>query len=98
MADKHGIGDLADLVKAYAKQETLDPLEGTARWLGFGLLGSALLMIGGVSLTLALLRVLQEETGSRFTGNWSWAPYLMTFLALALVIGALVSRITKRSL
>jgi len=98
MADKHGIGDLADLVKAYAKQETLGPLEGTARWLGFGLLGSVLLMIGGVSLTLALLRVLQEETGSRFTGNWSWAPYLMTFLALALVIGALVSRITKRSL
>jgi len=98
MADRQGIGDVIDLVKAYAKQETLGPLQGTARWLGFGLLGSVLLMIGGLSLTLALLRVLQEETGSRFTGNWSWAPYLITFVALGIVIGVLVSRITKRSL
>jgi hypothetical protein len=98
MADRQGIGDVLDLVKAYAKQETLGPLKGTARWLGFGVLGSVLLMIGGLSLTLALLRVLQEETGSRFTGNWSWAPYLLTVLVLGLVIGVLVSRITKRSL
>ncbi len=98
MADKQGIGDVIDLVKAYAKQETLDPLKGSARWLGFGVLGSVLLMIGGISLTLALLRVLQEETGTRLTGNWSWAPYLITFSALALIMGLLVSRITKRSL
>ncbi len=98
MAERQGIGDLIDLVKAYATQETLDPLKGIGRWLGFGLMGSLLLMVGGLSLTLALLRVLQEETGSRFTGNWSWAPYAFTLLAVFMVMGILASRIAKRSL
>ena len=46
-------------------------------------------MIGGIALTLALLRALQEETGSALTGNLSWAPYALTLLALSVVIGLL---------
>jgi len=87
-----------DLVKSYAKQEILSPLEGSGRWITFGLMGSVLLMLGLTSLSLALLRGLQEETGSTFTGNLSWAPATLTLVAVAAVIVLLVSRITKRSL
>jgi hypothetical protein len=93
-----GPGDFFDLVKAYAKQETVDPLSGAGRWLGLGLAGSVLLFLGGISLTLAMLRVLQEETGSTFTGNLSWVPHSLTLVAVVIVIALLASRIMKRSL
>ena len=95
---KQGIGDVVDLIKAYARQETVDPLKGAGRWVGLGLAGSILLMIGGIALTLALLRFLQEEGGSWTTGNLSWLPYLITFGALIVVIGALALRINKKTL
>lgn len=98
MAAKQGIGDLIDLVKAYAKQELVDPVRPLPRWLGFGVAGSLLLMIGGISLTLALLRALQTETGTRLSGNLSWLPYLITLVALTLVMVVLGLRIKKRSL
>ncbi len=95
---KQGIGDVVDLIKAYARQETVDPLKGAGRWVGLGLAGSILLMIGGIAMTLALLRFLQEEGGSWTTGNLSWLPYLITFGALIVVIGALALRIKKKTL
>lgn len=98
MADRMGPADFFELVKAYAKQETVEPLRGAGRWVGFGVAGSFLLMLGGIALTLAMLRVLQEETGTAFTGNLSWVPYLATLAAAVIVIALLVWRITKRSL
>ena len=98
MAEKQGVGDLFDLIKNYAKQETVDPLKGAGRWVGMGLLGSVLLMIGGVAMTLALLRFIQEEGGSSFTGNWSWAPYAITLGAVTVAIALLAYRITKKTL
>jgi len=98
MAAKQGIGDLIDLVKAYAKQELVEPVRPLPRWIAYGIGGSLLLMIGGISLTLALLRALQTETGSWFTGNLSWAPYLITLVALIVTIALLGLRIKKRSL
>lgn len=95
---KQGVGDLVDLVKNYARQETVDPLKGAGRWVGLGLAGSVLLMIGGIALTLAMLRALQEETGSAFTGNLSWAPYLLTLGAVLVVIIVLALRINKKTL
>ncbi|MDW3218387.1 MAG: phage holin family protein [Acidimicrobiales bacterium] len=96
--ERQGLADVLDLVKAYARQETVEPLQGMGRWVGMGIAGSVLLMLGGISLTLAMLRVLQEETGSNFTGNLSWAPYLLTLVAALFIVGLLVWRITKRSL
>jgi hypothetical protein len=52
-------------------------------------MGLFLLALGG-------LRVLQEETGTTFQGNWSWAPYLIVVAVAALIIGLLVSRMGKR--
>ncbi len=98
MAEKPGPGEMFDLVKSYAKQEILGPLHGSGRWISFGLMGSVLLMLGLTSLSLALLRVLQEETGSAFTGNLSWLPGTITLVAVSAVLVLLVSRISKRSL
>ena len=98
MAQKQGLGEIFDLVKAYARQETLDPLKGAGRWLGLGLAGSVLLVLGSLELILALLRALQTESGSSFTGSLSWLPYLITVVVTAVVAGILAMRINKRSL
>ncbi len=93
-----GPGDFFELVKNYAKQETVEPLEGVGRWVSLGVAGSFLLMLGGISLTLALLRVLQEETGSTFTGNLTWVPHAITLAGVTAILGLLGYRIMKRSL
>ena len=98
MAQKQGLGEIFDLVKAYARQETLDPLKGAGRWLGLGLAGSVLLVLGSLELILALLRALQTESGSSFTGNLSWLPYLITVVVTTVVAGILAMQINKRSL
>jgi hypothetical protein len=90
------MGELMQLTIDYAKQETIDPLKGLGRFLGFGVLGAVALGIGVSLLVLGGLRFLQTETGSTFTGNWSWAPYPITALAGLIVIGLALLRITKR--
>ena len=70
-----------ELLVTYAKQEIVEPLKSLGRFLGFGVAGSVLLGLGAVLLTLAVLRALQTETGTTFTGNWSWAPYLIVLVA-----------------
>jgi hypothetical protein len=78
--------ELRDLVITYVKQQTLVPLQQLGRYVGFGLLGSLLLGFGVVFLAMSGLRALQTETGSTFTGDWSWVPYLI--MVVALILGA----------
>ena len=66
--------------------------------LGLGLAGSVLLILGSLELILALLRALQTESGSSFTGNLSWLPYLITVVVTTVVAGILAMQINKRSL
>jgi len=88
--------ELWELTLAYAKQETVEPLKGLGRFVGFGLGGAYALGIGVSLLMLAGLRALQTETGSTFTGNLSWAPYLIV-IAVGLVLMALaVWRVSAR--
>ncbi len=89
-------GELYDLVRAYAKQETLEPMKGLARFAAFGVVGSVVIGIGVVLLALGVLRVLQTETGDTFDGAWSWAPYLLTLLLCAAVAGAAGMAATRR--
>jgi len=98
MAQRLGPGDFYDLVKEYARQELLEPLRPIPRWIAFGVLGSTLLMVAGISLTIATLRVLQEETGTVFSGNLSWVPHGITLLGLIVILAALVRQIRKRTL
>ncbi len=88
--------ELFDLVRAYAKQETIEPIKGLGRFAAFGIVGSVLLGLGTVLVALGLLRLLQSETGDTFDGSWSWAPYLLTLLLCALVIGLALSATRRR--
>ena len=87
--------ELWALTKDYAKQETVDPLKGVGRYLAFGAAGATLIGFGVVLLMLAGLRALQTETGSTFTGNWSWLPYVIVLVVAVGMAALAVSRITK---
>jgi hypothetical protein len=80
------VTELKELTISYAKQETIDPLRGLTRYVAAGVGGSFVLAIGLGMCGLALLRFLQTETGTWFTGNLNWVPYLITFVALSIVI------------
>lgn len=88
--------ELWDLIRAYAKQETVEPIKGIGRFVAFGLAGSVLLGVGTVLLALAILRVLQSETGSTFDGGWSFVPYLLTLVVCAGVIGAALAAMRRK--
>ena len=93
-------GELWQLVVAYLKQETIEPLKGIGRFLMWGAAGSFCLGIGAIMLLLALLRLLQTETGSAFDGNWSVLPYVIVFLAallLAVTAGRAIGAEKRRS-
>lgn len=87
--------DLKDLLVAYAKQETIDPLRNLGRYLGFGLAGISLLTMGAFFLGMALLRFVQTMTGDWVNDPWSWVPYLAPIAFYVLVIVVAVSRIGK---
>jgi hypothetical protein len=89
--DKSVVGkgqDVWQLVLAYAKQETVEPLQGLRRWIAAGAGGSLLIAAGVSLLLLAGLRALQTETGTSFTGNLSWIPYLIVLVG-AVIVAAL---------
>lgn len=88
--------ELLDLVRAYAKQETIEPLKGLGRFLAFGVPGALLLGTGLLLLVIGGLRALQTETGDTFDGNWSWVPYLIVLAVCAALIGLFLSRVSKR--
>jgi NO-binding membrane sensor protein with MHYT domain len=81
--------ELRDLVVTYVKQQTLVPLKQLGRYVGFGVLGSLLLGFGVVFLAMSGLRALQTETNGTFSDDWSWVPYVIMIVVLALG-GALV--------
>ena len=92
---KDTVVDLKDLVLAYAKQETVDPLKSLVRFVGFGVVGAVLLAVGTVLGALAIVRAIQTETAPHLTGNLSWVPYLGGVLFALAVAGGAVSRIGK---
>lgn len=69
------MGELKELVVAYARQETVEPIKGLGRFVAFGVAGSIFVGIGLSLGILSLLRALQTETGDMFEGDWSWGPY-----------------------
>ncbi len=99
---KRGFSGLRDeaqetvqLIVAYIKQETLEPVKGLGRYILFGVAGSVALSIGLAILAVGLLRVLQTETGSAFTGNLSWIPYLLCTVVVVLVAYLAVRAISR---
>ena len=87
--------DLWDLLVAYARQETIDPLRNIGRYLAFGLGGIVVITLGVFMLGLSGLRALQTQTGDVFVGFWSWVPYLIVALVFGGLVGLAISRIGK---
>lgn len=87
--------DLKDLLVAYAKQETVDPLRNLGRYLGFGLGGMALLTLGTFFLGMSLLRFLQTMVGGVFDGFWSWVPYVIVMVVFGGAIFLALRRIDR---
>lgn len=93
------IGEVIDLVKSYARQETLAPMRGAGRWAAFGTAGAVLIGTGTTLLVLGLLRLIQNEFSPTFQGRWmSLLPYVGALVVCFVVIGIAVSRIAKSSL
>jgi len=87
--------DLWDLLVAYARQETIDPLRNIGRYLAFGIGGMLIVTLGIFLLGLSALRALQTQTGDIFTGFWSWAPYLIVAVVLGGLVALSLSRISR---
>jgi hypothetical protein len=96
--ERASIGEVVDLVKTYAKQETLGPLKGAGRWLGLGTAAAVMLGLGFMLLSLGLLRLLQTEWERSATGRLSWLSYVIVLVVVVAVLAITLSRINKRAL
>ena len=95
--DVNPINEAVDLVKAYARQETIDPLKRLGPYLKFGVPGAIAAGFGFFFLILGVLRMMQHR-GSWVTGSLSWVPYVVTLgftVALCAVFAALIQRSGK---
>ena len=84
MADnpQETLRELRDLLVAYVKQETVEPIKGLGRYVAFGIVGALLIGSGIGFVEIGVLRVLQGQgKNPHFTGNWSWAPYAIVIAA-----------------
>jgi hypothetical protein len=77
--------ELVDLVIAYAKQETLEPLKGLGKNAAFGLGGAVFLGLGGLFCSIGALRAMQSETDWFERHNLSYLPYFLTIALLGLL-------------
>jgi hypothetical protein len=77
--------ELVDLVVAYAKQETLEPLKGLGKNALKGIGGALLLGLGGVFCSMGALRAMQSETDWFERHNLSYLPYFLTILILTVL-------------
>jgi hypothetical protein len=59
-----------------------------------GIAGSFFLAGGILLVLIGVLRLLQTETGTALTGNWSWVPYVSVMVLGLIVIGVAAWRIT----
>jgi hypothetical protein len=88
--------ELRELLIAYGKQETIEPLKGLGHFVGFGLAAAVVGATGILMLTLGTMRVLQTQTGGSLGGNWNWVPYVAGLVVLGILIALAISRINKR--
>tara|TARA_Y100000588_G_C13374833_1_gene552272 strand:- start:12 stop:335 length:324 start_codon:yes stop_codon:yes gene_type:complete len=82
---KGDFDEVVSTLRAYVKQETVEPLKGLGRYLAFGLAGTTIFGIGGLFLVLATVRILQT-TINTFQGNLSFLPYLCGLATCAVLI------------
>ena len=92
------VTDLVESVKQYARQETIEPLKGAARWVAVGSVAALSLGLAMVFLALAVLRLSQDLGGTVLDGSWSFVHYLITLIVVGALVALSFSRISQRSL
>ncbi len=80
--------DLRDLLIAYSKQELLDPIKDSGRFIGFGLGGALVIALGIFFIAIGTLRMFVTEFESAFSGNLSVFSY---FAVIALLTAGAVT-------
>ena len=90
--------DVVELVVAYARQETVEPLRGAGRWILWGLISMTFVAFGMVIFSLGLLRLTQDLGNSAFDGAFSWAPYGIAMLFSAVIVAFAISQIRRSRL
>lgn len=79
---------MVEVVKTYAKQETLDPIKRAGKYVGYGAAGGLLTGLGVSLLLLGLLRFVQSEWSRSAEGRLSWLAYVITLFGV-IVLGGL---------
>lgn len=92
------VNDLIESVSAYARQETIEPLRGAARWVAFGTLAAVMLGLSMVFGALAVLRLSQDVLGDHLSDGWSFLHYMVSSVFLALLVWFTFSRIARPTL
>lgn len=92
------MADVVETVKEYARQETVEPIRGAARWVAVGTVASLCLGVAMLYAALAVLRLSQDLGGSALDGSWSFLHYLVTAVVLAVLVKVTISRIGRTSL
>jgi len=92
------VGEVIDFVKTYAKQETIGPLKGAGRWLGFGAAAAFAMGLGLMIVLLGVLRLVQTELDRLSTGSLSWAAYGVTLIVTLVLLALTLLRVKKSTL
>ena len=93
------LSEAVQMVKDYARQETIDPLKTAGRWIGLGLAGAVLIGTATFFLALGLLRMVQTEWPGTFHGRWmSLMPYAFALLLCVVIAVLAMLRINKKPL
>jgi uncharacterized membrane protein YidH (DUF202 family) len=90
------VNELWQLVIAYVKQETVEPIKSLGRFVAFGIAGSFMLGIGLLLIVIGGLRALQTETKGHLGGHLTWAPYAIALAFCLLVTALAVMRATRK--
>lgn len=90
-------GEIFDLVVAYARQETVEPLRGVGRWILWGIASMVLVSLGIVLFALGILRAVQDLAGHGLDGTWSFVPYLIgaAFSSIVVIVALTQVRRTR---
>jgi cytochrome c biogenesis protein CcdA len=89
------VGEVVELLKEYAQQETIEPLRGAGRWLAMGVAGAFILGLGLIYVLLGVLRLIQTEWVRAASGSLSWLSYLIVLLLAIGMLAVVIRRINK---